>query len=59
MNKILIILIDKGMRYESKYAIQVIVWVGLSVYGSTDPYFVEKGQTVNTATYCNKFLPFA
>ena len=42
MNLILIILIDKGMRYESKYAIQVKVWVGISVYGSTDPYFVEK-----------------
>ena len=36
-----------------------MVWVGLSIYGSTGPYFVEQGESINTATYCNKILPFA
>ena len=35
-----------------------MVWAGLSIYGSTDPYFIDKKDTVNTAVYCDKILPF-
>ena len=35
-----------------------MVWAGLSIYGTTDPYFIDKKDTVNTAVYCDKILPF-
>ena len=36
-----------------------MVWVGLSMYGATEPYFFERNESINTAVYCNKLLPFA
>ena len=36
-----------------------MVWAGLSIYGSTKPFFLGKKETVNTANYTHKILPFA
>ena len=34
-------------------------YVGLSIYGSTDPYFIKRGESVTAAYYCDNHLPFA
>ena len=36
-----------------------MVWKGLSLFDSTDPYFIDPKEKVNTAVYCNKILIFS
>ncbi len=36
-----------------------MVWVGLTEFGATEPFFIEPGQTVDAIYYVRNILPFA
>lgn len=42
-----------------KHPIQVMVWQGLTGNGATKPYFVGKGETIDSKYYTRRILPHA
>jgi inhibitor of nuclear factor kappa-B kinase subunit alpha len=41
-----------------KFPMAVMVFCGLTWNGPTDPYFVAKGDTIDSLYYTNRILPF-
>ncbi|RNA45012.1 hypothetical protein BpHYR1_049882, partial [Brachionus plicatilis] len=43
----------------SKFPLSVMVWIGLTENGPTQPYFLDKNETINSTFYQRRILPFA
>jgi hypothetical protein len=50
---------QKGLWELRKFPIRVMVWVGLTEFGATEPYFIEPGDKVDSNYYCLRILPHA
>ncbi|CAF1148034.1 unnamed protein product [Brachionus calyciflorus] len=49
----------RGAIYKKKNPLSVMVWMGITKYGLTKPYFVKENETINSHFYKDRILPFA